>query len=1097
MKIQPGPTRKSRGRVSGDPKNSEDSGVDSEEDEFEIISNPSNDVRAALTAAFELLVAARSRGTFACSTTVDEFPMPGLHICGYGSVALPLTERIAQEIINFCSKSVSSQTKGRHVSEISANNISLQNSRWSTWLREKVLPEITSSLGVFCEAKCELDRLILYEAGSHVIPHQRSQGETSAFGSVLVTLPSSFKGGQVHMSHSGQIKTFDLAQTSSFGVSALGYYTAIHQSSKPITSGYQLVLAYNLVTPPGVKPPSLIDSSEVVKAVRHALLSWSQGYGPTKKLAYALQEHYDPFGTRGENLSDQDAQVVDIIRSLAAECRIEAYLANAELYVAGEAERRHGEYQMGAITSSEMTITDVTDLSGQELDIDGLEFEHPKEFIPKPLDDYPPDEEEPPPLEPIDSESSESSDSSHSPIDDDDSDVCHGEIFYTYRRSVLLLWPTRLHETILNDVNWLKDAASKLALSSQRTHTHSDKKLVEGVVRRLEHNGSPSQICRDICGEALRSRNLDLWLLGSGAGRFEGGSSILSHQELLEAISAFGFKSVQPVLEYVLKHSPTNQRRLALIASITSSPFYETHEVEKWCQDQRELAFKTLKTATLSDVEVLVALAASRGIAFVQQSIIPQLLQLQCSHAFWIVFLNKLFEERSRIGPSAHEVHTVIIQALSLYLQMIDPMVLKNSGDPHAPATYDPLPVMELIELCVELEMAETCSILFDKILQAPIPSDDDMRSDRTALFYQPILSNLTDLAGSHDVNWSHETFAPSVEMLLSEVIRDYLQNEDPCWEAAIKTARIGGVKGFGLLEAWLISHVKSLHGGHWEFIRDLGQHWDMHSDNEEGVAVKTLISKVITSLIDYQTLDIQRSKSLLVLCLETEDIALSERVLTRLKTSANDSHAYYSDVVIPFIAILGHELSTRKIKISSKPYGPWIGEVMLEFADKIMGPLPAASAAIRREELEDLDCGCESCQCMIDGLASDDSVVLLRGTAKERAHLETQINLSRLDLQFDTIKDGKPHTLQIIKPPSLTAGGIWNDRRDRAVESIQAIKPAKIWQQILADDFQRILKFLGLTLSSPAPRSSRRPIPTNTASKEAPHTRSKTTSNR
>lgn len=95
-----------------------------------------------------------------------------------------------------------------------------------------------------------------------------------------------------------------------------------------------------------------------------------------------------------------------------------------------------------------------------------------------------------------------------------------------------------------------------------------------------------------------------------------------------------------------------------------------------------------------------------------------------------------------------------------------------------------------------------------------------------------------------------------------------------------------------------------------------------MHSDNEEGVAVKTLISKVITSLIDYQTLDIQRSKSLLVLCLETEDIALSERVLTRLKTSANDSHAYYSDVVIPFIAILGHELSTRKIKISSKPYG-------------------------------------------------------------------------------------------------------------------------------------------------------------------------------
>ncbi|KAJ2934372.1 hypothetical protein H1R20_g2698, partial [Candolleomyces eurysporus] len=63
--------------------------------------------------------------------------------------------------------------------------------------------------------------------GSHFRPHQDTAKANGMFATIIIVLPSAFKGGQVHLSHAGQKKIIDIAKDSAFTTSFFAWYTDV------------------------------------------------------------------------------------------------------------------------------------------------------------------------------------------------------------------------------------------------------------------------------------------------------------------------------------------------------------------------------------------------------------------------------------------------------------------------------------------------------------------------------------------------------------------------------------------------------------------------------------------------------------------------------------------------------------------------------------------------------------------------------------------------------------------------------------------------------------------------------------------------------
>jgi hypothetical protein len=116
------------------------------------------------------------------------------------------------------------------------------------------------------------------------------------FATLVIVLPSCYTGGQVHVSHAGLSKVFDLAPDSLQQTFALSWYTDVVHEVKPITSGYRLALSYNLIHTSKVVPrPTLPNMHTAVTRLRHVMHKWSKDAYPTMHkpmLAYIFSHQY-------------------------------------------------------------------------------------------------------------------------------------------------------------------------------------------------------------------------------------------------------------------------------------------------------------------------------------------------------------------------------------------------------------------------------------------------------------------------------------------------------------------------------------------------------------------------------------------------------------------------------------------------------------------------------------------------------------------------------------------------------------------------------------------------------------------------------------
>ncbi|RYP51657.1 hypothetical protein DL768_003055 [Monosporascus sp. mg162] len=180
------------------------------------------------------LKAIKTFGDFACQKTHESFVNPGLEAAG-SLIPLPLIARDAEAIKAHCQQAPFGRgdqtvvdTSVRKTWELNTEQFRCSNPAWNSYLNT-LLQEAAKSLGMSASVRAEPYKLLLYEEGSFFRRHKDSEKAPD------------------------KNCVFATSDSSSFGLTALAWYSDVTHEIKEITSGYRLVLTYNIIQEDGYK----------------------------------------------------------------------------------------------------------------------------------------------------------------------------------------------------------------------------------------------------------------------------------------------------------------------------------------------------------------------------------------------------------------------------------------------------------------------------------------------------------------------------------------------------------------------------------------------------------------------------------------------------------------------------------------------------------------------------------------------------------------------------------------------------------------------------------------------------------------------------
>lgn len=285
-------------------------------------------------------------GAFAYGNTITAPANPGLFIEGHGNVGLPLSKNDANVIISKSKQSPYGKgartivdTAVRKSFELNPSQFALQNLKWEEETIKELLGKVYLELNLSCgleNVKAELYKLLLYQEGAFFKPHKDSEKAPGMFGTLVVCLSSEHQGGNLVLTHRGEKYEFKTSPHSKFAMSYGAWYSDVLHEVKPVTSGYRLVLTYNLIrpneTPVQLPPPSMaIHKRRLAEVLQQYNTSVEEH--PNDCLPYLVHkfEHqYTQASLRAELLKGADLAQTRVVSQVASDHNFDLYLATME-----------------------------------------------------------------------------------------------------------------------------------------------------------------------------------------------------------------------------------------------------------------------------------------------------------------------------------------------------------------------------------------------------------------------------------------------------------------------------------------------------------------------------------------------------------------------------------------------------------------------------------------------------------------------------------------------------------------------------------------------------------------------------------------------
>lgn len=288
-------------------------------------------------------------GTF-CTSGSAAAVMPGLEVGGIGAIGLPPAAGQIEELKQRCEQAPYGKgqdtlvdTAVRRVWRLTPDRFALTNPAWKTFIDEAV-DKVRAELGLEGQKlEAHLYDLLLYEAGSFFLPHRDGEKLDRMVATLVVVLPSNYKGGELVVRHEGQEQVVDFGGADSqFKIQFAAFYADCEHEVKPLRSGHRLCLIYNLTLAKSKKALGAPRNSEHIPKVAEILRDWKDAADAPPKLAVTLAHQYTQEGLSWDALKGVDRARASVLAEAAAQAGCQAFLALLTFWESGSAEGDDG-----------------------------------------------------------------------------------------------------------------------------------------------------------------------------------------------------------------------------------------------------------------------------------------------------------------------------------------------------------------------------------------------------------------------------------------------------------------------------------------------------------------------------------------------------------------------------------------------------------------------------------------------------------------------------------------------------------------------------------------------------------------------------------
>ena len=265
-----------------------------------------------------------------------------LQVEGIGRVRFPLTPAKARKLIELGQPA----RFGRGAETLTDADVrdtweipkGLVSAVWDDASLTDILATVKDELGIShrAELTAELHSFLVYEPGQFFLAHQDSEKDDSMIGTLVVTLPSSYTGGELIVGRDEELKAY---RGSRSALSLVAFYADCRHEVLAVKSGYRITLTYNLLLRGDTSRPEgeAGTIAELTSLLREHFATAAPRYygGPVtevpQRLVYLLDHEYTPRALSWSRLKGADADRVSLLRAAADVAGCETILALADI----------------------------------------------------------------------------------------------------------------------------------------------------------------------------------------------------------------------------------------------------------------------------------------------------------------------------------------------------------------------------------------------------------------------------------------------------------------------------------------------------------------------------------------------------------------------------------------------------------------------------------------------------------------------------------------------------------------------------------------------------------------------------------------------
>jgi len=289
---------------------------------------------------------------FVCGTM--EMPMPRIEVEGAGTLSFPVPDAQIAAIVQRAERAPYGKgedtivdTSVRKVWQVAPGKVRIGGKSWPANF-ETILSKVRAGLG--CDdasVTAELYKLLVYDPGGFFLAHRDTEKTAGMFGTLVVTLPSTNRGGALRIRHAGREVTLDTNAADPSELSYAAFYADCEHEVLPVHKGNRVSLVYNLIQERSKGRRRVLKAPEYESQIKEAaaiLDRFLEAPDAPSKVAWLLDHQYSPGGLSFSALKGADAARARVLLQAAARAQCAAHLAIVHIGESGAAELDYEDF---------------------------------------------------------------------------------------------------------------------------------------------------------------------------------------------------------------------------------------------------------------------------------------------------------------------------------------------------------------------------------------------------------------------------------------------------------------------------------------------------------------------------------------------------------------------------------------------------------------------------------------------------------------------------------------------------------------------------------------------------------------------------------